>query len=245
MKKLVLFIFMCISLCQFSKAQQKRTQEVLYLKNGSIIRNAKSLQYLDSLIEIHTTEGSIFRFELSDLDSIAREPVRVKFRTHGYFLAVEAGFLSGHSTNTTTTIEKRNNDASLQIVSGYQWNSHWATGIGAAMDIYQTGTILPLFLRSMYTPLTNRLTPLISFDIGYGLYTRVFNGSPTNGQLSQGGLFINPAVGFIARSEKRTAFSFAIGYRRQHVYQSFVNEETTSSKNIILHRMSIRVGLSF
>ncbi|MDJ1495453.1 hypothetical protein QNI19_21115 [Cytophagaceae bacterium DM2B3-1] len=243
MKKLTLFIFMCISICQLTNAQQKRTQEVLYLKNGSIIRNAKSLQYLDSLIEIQTTEGSLFRFELSDLDSIAREPVRVKFRTHGYFLAVEAGLLFGH--DTPITIEKRNTEASLQIVSGYQWNSHWATGIGAAMDIYQSGTTLPLFLRGMYTPLTNRLTPLISFDMGYGLYTKAFNGSSINGQLSQGGLFINPTVGFIARSEKRTAFSFSIGYRHQHAQQSFINEKETTSKNIILHRMSIRVGLSF
>lgn len=244
MKNLTLLLFFCSGIYSLTHAQKKRNQEVIYLKNGSIIRNAKSLQHLDSLIEIQTTEGCIFRFESSDIDSITREPIHPKFRARGYFIGITTGLNIGHSPTTTNTYSRENN-ASIQVITGYQWNPYWTTGIGAALDIYKTGTLLPVFARAAYMPINNWITPIVSMDLGYGVYTSAFNSSPTNNQLNKGGLFIHPAVGFIARSTKRTAFVFTIGYQQQSAKRVFITETQNTSQDMILQQMSVRLGLQF
>lgn len=47
---------------------QKRTRDVIYLKNGSVIRHASAMKHLDSLVEVQTRDGSTVRFAASDLE---------------------------------------------------------------------------------------------------------------------------------------------------------------------------------
>ena len=109
---------------------QKRTQDVIHLKNGSIIRNASGLKHLDSLIEVQTKDGSTIRFAASDLERIVREPVKPDFRTKGYFVGMEAGFGFGK------TYESRNGQSAqatqklqVQVVNGYWFTPRWAATV--------------------------------------------------------------------------------------------------------------------
>ncbi len=245
MKTLLPLLFAFVVSAPLLHAQQKKWQEVIHLKNGSIIRSVQSLHHLDSLIEIKTSEGSIFRFEAADLDHITREVIRPDFRTRGYFVGVELGLNTGRNYSGGTGSNARVSSPSIHVITGFQWTGHWATGVGASLDIYQTGTFIPVYVHGMYMPLNSRLTPVATMDLGYGFYTKAFNGDPASNQRITGGLFLNPAVGFMVRSPKRTAFLFTVGYRQQDFSQAFQNGEIRTSQAISLRRMSLRMSLLF
>jgi len=247
MKNLLVVLITALLASLFAHAQNKdkRTQKVVYLKNGSIIRQTRSLQHIDSLIEVQTIGGSTFRFSAGELDRIAHEPIPAAFRTRGYFIGIEMGVNTGRSFMDNPGNDGREHSPSIQLTSGYYWNSHWATGVGTALDIYQAGTFVPVFVRGMYMPLKSRITPVVSMDIGYGFYTQAFNGAPATNQDIDGGLFLNPAAGFMVRSAYRTAFLFTVGYRHQDWYQSFQNGEVRTAQDMAFRRTSIRMSLLF
>jgi hypothetical protein len=244
MKKALLLALFASMMCHRSHAQ-KKSQEVIFLKNGSVIRGAKSLTHLDSLIEVRTADGSVFRFESNQLDRIAREARQPDIRSRGYFIGVELGINSGRTYTDVWGANNRANTPTFQLVTGYHWNSHWSTGVGAGLDIYQDNTFMPIFARGMYMPLNTPLTPVFTMDAGYGFYNQVFNKDIPNTQTVKGGLLLNPAVGFMARSNRRTAFLFTMGYRQQESLQSFQNGEIRTDQDFSFRRLSLRMSLLF
>ena len=244
MKKLILLACFVVFLCQSGYAQTK-SQEVIFLKNGSVIHGAKSLTHLDSLIEVRTADGSLFRFEANQLDSITREARRPDIRSRGYFIGIELGINSGRTYTDVWGANNRANTPTFQLVTGYHWNSHWSTGIGTGLDIYQDNTFIPVFARGMYIPLNTPLTPVVTMDAGYGFYNQAFNKDLPNTQTIKGGMLFNPAVGFMARSARRTAFLFTLGYRQQESLQSFQNGEIRTDQDFSFRRLSLRMSLLF
>ncbi len=239
-------LLLCLLACIIQKGYaQKKTREVIYLKNGSVIRGIQELHHLDSLIEVRTGEGSLIRFEVAALDHITREAIAPEVRSHGYFVGIELGLYTGRSYQDIWSNSTRENSPNLQVVTGYHWNSHWSSGIGTGFDFYNYRTLIPVFARGMYMPLTTRLTPVIVMDAGYGFYPRGFNGSVPNNQSIKGGLLLNPAAGFMVRSQKHTAFLFTLGYRQQNMVQSVQNGEINNTQEISMRRFSIRMSLLF
>ena len=119
-----------IGLMAHTTHAQKRTQDAIHLKNGSVIRNASGMKHLDSLIEVQTRDGSTIRFAATDLEKIVREPVKPAFRTKGYFLGAEVGMGLGK------TYEPRNGmpaqatqKLQVQVVNGYWFTPRWAATV--------------------------------------------------------------------------------------------------------------------
>lgn len=56
------------------EAQQQQMEDVVYLKNGSIIRGIIVEQRPGESILIQTRDGNVFRYAMSDIDRMTREP---------------------------------------------------------------------------------------------------------------------------------------------------------------------------
>ncbi|MDR3235131.1 MAG: hypothetical protein LBT48_00180 [Prevotellaceae bacterium] len=74
MKKLftMLFVILITTAAAFS---QNKYQDVVYLKNGSVIRGVIIEQAPDTLLKIQTADSSVFVFKMEEVEKITQEPV--------------------------------------------------------------------------------------------------------------------------------------------------------------------------
>lgn len=81
MKKIVLLI--CLITFSLSYAySQTALEEVVYLKNGSIIRGTIVEQVPNELIKLQTKDGSIFVYQMDEIERITKEPISGKSNIH-------------------------------------------------------------------------------------------------------------------------------------------------------------------
>ena len=68
--RLVLVSISCLVLASFAFSQ---TKDVVYLKNGSILKGTIVEQNLNKSIKLQTSEGNIFVYDFADIEKITRE----------------------------------------------------------------------------------------------------------------------------------------------------------------------------
>lgn len=59
----------------FANAQGQNMEDVIYLKNGSIIHGTIIEQVPNESLKIKTKDGSVFVYKMADLDKITKEPI--------------------------------------------------------------------------------------------------------------------------------------------------------------------------
>ncbi len=230
---------------------QQRKQEVIYLKNGSVIRNIQELQHADTLIRVRTGDGSVFVFGPGDMAKMNYEPRQHQYKESGYLLNVELGVLLGRELpRTNFGITRQTATApSFSIVNGYRFNRFTGVGIGLGIDGYREAVITPLFVRGTGYLLRGRFSPAYAVDAGYGFYSPVFN-SRQNGAFElnfRGGLMGNAAGGIQVFLGREVSFYTLLGYRLQDVRFDYSSErlESKETERILFRRMSLRIGFSF
>jgi hypothetical protein len=75
------FVVLIISLCASLLSAQASQQDVLYLKNGSIIRGTIIEFIPDKTVKIQTADSSLFVFASSDIEKILKEDVQKTTQT--------------------------------------------------------------------------------------------------------------------------------------------------------------------
>ena len=74
-KRVLLFIFVIISVIAYGQAVQ---QDVVYLKNGSIIRGTIIEMVPNQSVRIETADGSVFVYEMEQIERITKEEARTR-----------------------------------------------------------------------------------------------------------------------------------------------------------------------
>ena len=78
---------------------QQAKKDVVYLKNGSIIRGSIVMEDPGKLIKLKTSDKSLWVFKYDQIDSIKHtDKEKVQLKT-GYFNLTEIGVLAGNSNN--------------------------------------------------------------------------------------------------------------------------------------------------
>ena len=72
MKKII-FLFLALLLTATVSAQQNNLVDVVYLKNGSIIRGVIIEQVPNELIKLQTADGNLFVYQTSEIEKIIKE----------------------------------------------------------------------------------------------------------------------------------------------------------------------------
>jgi hypothetical protein len=238
----IFFLTFCLLILQVAHAQ-RRMQDVLYLKNGSILRG-KLLELNADTIKIEITGGNVFVFPASEAKGITRENLKIDYKQTGYRLTIENGLLMGHTPKGNSIgANQRITSYTLQIVNSLQLRPELAIGAGVGIDAYNTYAITPVYLRLHGTLWNKPFSPLYMLDAGYGFYSHIFN-DPNDGE---GGLMVNPAVGVSIRMGRTSAFIVNVGYRHQEVRR--ITNFGVPGEGIIekstFKRVSIRAGFIF
>lgn len=226
----------------FSLFGQGRKRDVVYLKNGSILRGTIVLQDPGKLIQLRTADNNLWVFKLDQIDSIARPVRMVLNRKTGYFNLTELGFLQGNDPNARWI------PRSLLNISQWKFENGLAPGIGFGIE-YSKEAYLPVVADIRYYLRDKQPMPYFSFQAGYSIPLAPnevndigISGVHYSGTKARGGFLINPAIGIQTPLNENLALTFSAGYRWMRFRYTGSNSYQI---DFDFNRLSLKVGLLF
>lgn len=233
-KYLTLVLFVLIANFSFG---QSNYQDVVYLKNGSIIRGVIIEQVPNKSIKIETADRNVFVYQMDEIEKMTKEPNNGKSLStlkstglkSGYKGIVELGYQVGIGDFGLDRLK-------INIINGYQFNPYFSLGIGTGMRYYfdVDGLLIPVFadFRANFTD--NKFSPYFSLGIGYSFdATYDFEGV---------GFLLNPTLGLSIQISDKSAINVGLGYEMQKMsYYDYYG----GSNSINSGAISLNVGLSF
>ena len=203
MKKALLMLLLFVGSIVTCIAQN--VQEVVYLKNGSVVRGIVIEQVPGVSLKIQTSDGSIFVYQTSEIDKITKEINKPKNKRYRGFL--DAGYTFGVGDWGVDRLE-------FFTSHGCQLNPHLYIGGGIGISCYENSYYaLPIFAHIRANISDNYISPYLDFKIGY---------SPSE---DVKGVYLSPAIGC-----KIKAFNISIGYIMQKAEQFFIQHSVFSQK---------------
>ncbi|MDD6209885.1 MAG: hypothetical protein PUB21_04685 [Bacteroidales bacterium] len=239
MKKCLFAIILLLGCIHLSQAKEAM-QDIVYLKNGSVIRGVITGLVPDESVKIQTADGSIFVYATDDVAKITRENASVpsgKGLKKGYRGMIQGGYAVGKS-------EAGANHFEVTLTNGYQFNPSFFLGGGIGVhgyaDIEKT-LFIPIFLdfRAYFTE--RPVAPFLNLNVGYSAFVCLGN-SPFSGYGFRGGLYLAPAFGVrfkLKGSQAIDALNLSLGYTLQQMYFAPL------SGNLDLHSAALKFGIEF
>ncbi len=241
-KIILLFILVVWSMASYAQ----KLVDVVYLKNGSIIRGTIIEQVPNQSIKIETLDrSSIIALKIDEIEKITKEenvkPVKSNAREKApRFNGLQAGF----NLEPNVMLGVTNDEEfffSATLTGNYQINPNIALGVGSGMRTVRFDqTYVPLFFHFRANILTMKLSPFIDFNTGHAF--------KVEGDID-GGFMFNSTVGLAIRTGKNQIRvgpfidfqRYARGNRYNDQYDDFYLEPFSST----LFSTGVRFGASF
>jgi hypothetical protein len=253
---IILGLFL-VSLSFLASAQANR-KDVVYLKNGSIIKGFILEIIPNATIKIETADGSIFIFKMEEIEKTEKEEKvstdktprtvvnempkeKADLRPTGYFIIARFG-------PKVSPAESDALDVSVGIINGIHVNEYVSFGVGLEASSFTFGSnlnssipVFPVFLDTrLYIP-RERVNPMFGFQLGYSFTgnatlesNQSFYGDFVPGNNS-GGLYMAACAGLRIAINKRFSVLGDIGFAFQklkgNTYNSYYDSNTGTYLN--------------
>ncbi|MEM6261371.1 MAG: hypothetical protein AAGI38_02605 [Bacteroidota bacterium] len=224
---------MCMLFSLQTVMAQTQMDDVVYLKNGSIIRGTIVEQVIGEYVKIELMGGSIFVFKETEVDKITREasarpvpqleetqyaklslPRRERpytFRERGIYNLGSMAFAFGqHATGSFAM------NYSVLYRTGFTFKRSLAVGAGLGVDFYREGLTVPVILDvhgDLGRP--SRIMPHYFVNVGYGFGA----GIAWDTEQFDGGLMGHAGIGWKINTRNRTDWAITLGYKFQQTDQ--------------------------
>lgn len=189
---------------------QEGYEEVVYLKNGSVIRGVIIEQIPNVSIKIETADRNIFVYKMEEIEKITKERISEQYQNNkkpanqgggleiGYKGIIELGYDIGVGDYGIDRIR-------LNIINGYQVNPYFSVGFGTGIRYFHEAEALyiPLFLDLRANILDKNVSPYVAIGTGYSM--RVTNSFG-------GGFMLNPTVGATFKTSSKSSMNIGFGY---------------------------------
>ncbi|MFK7799793.1 MAG: hypothetical protein AB8E82_20225 [Aureispira sp.] len=267
----ILFVISCF----FSATLWAQTtlEDVVYLKNGSIIRG-QVLEYDPSAnVKIQIKGGSILVYASSEVTKMEKVEVKTeKEPTNTTVIPLEI-IESGENTNKViweqhvpakgmygtasvgNTLPSRGSfiplpGFTLDGTIGYRIHHAFAPAIGVGTMFDFTQSFVYTYASIKGDILNKSFSPYYLIDVGYGAplstFAPVQRGDVQEVTVMQGGLFMRPSIGFRFASRNKIHTFLDIGVHIQNVYyEGRTWNNFTYTEQYTYIRPSIRVGMTF
>lgn len=248
MKKLItLILFTFITAGVFA---QNNYQDVVYLKNGSVIRGLIIEQVPNESLKIETADRSIFVYQMDEIQKITKEEKTIaqinvqeaasssgSGLQRGYRGIAEFGYQFGLGDYGMDRLK-------INMINGGQISPYFFIGGGVGLRYYFSdyvdgdAALIPVFVHARTNILDNKISPYFAFSIGYS-----FNASDDFDGM---GLLVSPASGVTFNVSEKLALNVGISYEMQSMefydytygYPNGYDRENSGA-------LSIDFGLSF
>jgi len=236
---------------------QENMQDVVYLKNGSILHGDIIEIKANESITLKSNCGDTWVLNQTEIDRIEKETIpksivvkdsqkNISYKNKGFYSNVNVGFMFGGNQDTPFP------PLSLMFVSGYQFNWGLALGVGLGLDLVNEA-YMPAVADIRYTFKDSKVSHFIYVQGGYALsledpdpYDYDYYGYYDSDLESKGGYIINPGIGFKINLNNKSAFSFGIGYKYMeinHTYKEYNGQEI--DRTIKYNRITLGFGYHF
>ena len=227
MRKLLLLCVLLIGACLHCMAQNYT--EVVYLKNGSIIRGIIIEQVPNSSLKIQTADGSIFAYSMDEVVKITKEvgASRNKYERFG-----EKKSLKGYKGFVETGYIF---DLELSTTHGYQFNNYLFVGGGAGINFYTDADLysVPLFASFRANFMNKKITPFADIKSGY-----------TVGDVE--GAFVTVGFGVRFALAKKMALNLKLEYAYQEYdYEYYYSSSSYYYDNESINGIGVKLGFEF
>jgi hypothetical protein len=219
-------IFTAMSFLTMAQANRR---DIVYLKNGSIIKGDILEVIPNETIKIKTSDGNIFVFKVDEVersgkDESARSEASVTEKkgpikpdeerapkSSGYLLMVRLG-PNLHVSNTSS-------DFSVGIINAIQVNQYMSFGVGAEATTYtydknynSSVMIFPIYADARFYIPKKDVQPMFSMQLGYSVVGNKKNGRDINNSYSEfepdtgdGGFFYGVNAGMRLQATRKMA----------------------------------------
>lgn len=241
----------------YNTASAQKMQDVIYLKNGSILHGEVIKIEMNESVTLRSNCGDTWVFNQSEIARIEKQPAyakplqkdslrNVSYKRMGFYSNMNVGFLFGGNFDNPFP------PLSLMFVSGYQFDWGLATGIGLGLDLLNEA-YMPAVIDVRYTFRNSRISHFLFIQGGYNIslespdpYDYDFYDYYQSDLKSKGGYLINPGIGFKLNLNEKNAFSFGIGYKYSEIYHSYKEYNgQTIDRTIKYNRITLNFGYHF
>ncbi|MEX0719865.1 MAG: hypothetical protein WD059_04295 [Balneolaceae bacterium] len=200
-------IFLFVLLFPFCLFAQADMEDVIYLKNGGILRGEIIEMKTNNLLKIKTTGRNVIVVLMEDVEEIQKEeiPQPEYFKKTGYVNYTGLDILPGDVNSTTLR---------YQMVNGYQFSPVFSAGIGIGFTAYNDPlNAIPLFIDLRLKFLKANTSPFVFLKTGYN-----FSLSPDMEETQfpiedhSGGFLINPGLGIQFDNREGVGWYFNAGF---------------------------------
>lgn len=232
MKRILLLLGLLISTGMYCMAQNYT--EVVYLKNGSVIRGVIIEQIPNSSLKIQTADGSIFAYPIQEVERITKETAQRQNKytkygkpsLRGYKGFIESGFIFDLSDCNA-------NHLNFSTIHGYQFNNYLFLGGGVGINNYTDADSysVPIFANFRVNFMDKRITPFADITSGYSA-----------GDVEGG--FANMGLGVRFSLARKMAINVKLEYNYQeydysyHSYYYYIESES-------INGLGVKVGFEF
>lgn len=248
-KRIASTLFLFLFLVSGITSAQKTQQDVIYLKNGSIINGQIIPVPTEGQVKIKTKDNNLWVFESAQIDSIRRPARTLSQPTSPFFTIAEGGILAGNPDN------QYHAPFSFMIISGRQLLNRLSLGAGAGVEFFSE-TYLPVVADLRYYFNRHGARTFFGIQGGYNfaldkpdkqfVYQNlgIWPG-PTGTPLdlkANGGLLLNPSMGICTPLNPNLSLILSAGYRfMRHQYC----REDNYRVDIDYNRLALKIGLLF
>ncbi|MCX6198902.1 MAG: hypothetical protein NTY88_06730 [Bacteroidetes bacterium] len=267
MNKFLTLLIMLASTCAFA---QSNSEDVVYLKSGSVLRGKIQPNNTNTSTQIELLGGSVFVFKQEEIDSVKKEcslknklrGIRNNYfrRERGFRNMTEFGIIYGvdlKKENPQPYYYYYNNNIgeddfglSLHTVNGYQVWPYLYLGAGVGIDrlISYKQTFSPFYLRLASEFLKKKVTPYVFCDVGYSVMWKKKSDEYYSYQ-NKGGLYVSCGGGLRIYTQSRASIVLSVAYKRNNSetkwWYTQYNDGTTYDIKRTYQRLVVNVGVTF
>ena len=251
-KTLLLVLFIMVSV--FYASALGHLQDVVYLKNGSIIRGIIVEQVPNESIKVETRDGNIFVYKMDEIQKIAKETSNYRMtagnsrnyaesqfnKSCGYLGLVEIGGGIGIGDWGADRV-------SLTMINGYRVVPQFALGVGIGVEMFaytsNYGVLdyspefgLPIFLHLRSDFVDGKVSPYAAFNVGY------------NVSLSGGffdGLMLEPTLGVSFNVGSNNRMTAGVSYAMNRVKYAYYGYSYHYEDKATGSAIKLKIGFSF
>lgn len=223
---------------------QSNYQDVVYLKNGSIIRGIIIEQIPNKSIKIETADRSVFVCQMDEIEKITKESYIDKndnpIDNTGLQPGLQPGFKGIIELSYFSGVgDYSQNRFKLNFIFGYQLIPQFSIGFGTGLYNYfdNNATFLPVLMDFRVNFINSKVSPYLSFGFGYS-----WNKS---NKFKEVGPLLTSAFGISFKISDKSAMFFGLGYDRQITDYYYTYMGNIRTRRVNLDAISFNAGISF
>ena len=180
------FLFLLLTFTCSTLVATAQMQDVVYLKNGGIIRGILVEQIPNESVKIQTKDGNVFVYTLAEITKITKEnaPKKLKNTTQSDILMqyrgeINVGFaLGGKPSVAGLKVESETNYPMLETIHGVLITDYFFIGGGTGLQYYYgyisedatekwNTLVVPLFVNMKgFLPVNENIKPFVNVSLG-------------------------------------------------------------------------------